>query len=815
MSKVGQPKSHESAAWHVSGRAVYTDDQRQPSGMLSLYPVLSPHAHARILKIDVSGAYQVDGVVTVLTAEDIPGENDTATIVHDEPLIPNEKISYWGQAVVWVVGETEDAARCGASAVVVEYEPLEPILTIKEAIAAESFLNETQTMRRGAPEEALSQAQFVLEGEVEMNGQDHFYLETQTSWVIPDTEGAYHVYSSTQHPTETQIVVGRVLGIPGNLVTVTCLRMGGGFGGKESQANPYAAAAALAAYKTKRPARVRLRRHEDMILTGKRHGFLGRYKVGFDEQGKLLALDVELYADGGWSVDLSPPVLSRAMAHIDNAYYIPHIEVRGRIARTNKTSNTAFRGFGGPQGMIVIEDILDRIARTLRLPPDVVRERNFYHGAGETNTTPYGQEIFDNRIQRVWSEVKANAGFDERQKQIEEFNRTNEHKKRGLAITPVKFGISFNKTVYNQAGALLLVYTDGSILLNHGGTEMGQGLHTKMLQVAATTLGVSIERFRMSPTSTDKVPNTSATAASSGSDLNGQAVKDACEKIKARLAPVVARMLKLDAAGDFVFEDDWIRSRDYPSDRVSFLDAVKEAYNQRISLSATGYYRTPNIHWNPQTNKGRPFYYFAYGAAVSEVEVDGFTGEFKLRRVDIVHDVGSSLNPLVDLGQIEGGFIQGMGWLTMEELVWDDAGRLRTFAPSTYKIPTISEAPEEFNVKMLERAAQAGIIYGSKAVGEPPLMLSISVRESVRAAVAAFGDCDYVPLALPATPEATLMAIERVRAATENRKRIDLTNSSQRDLSLSSQQNSSPQNGHRNLEEQPLAEENEVLSPTS
>ncbi len=762
MSKIGQPESHESAVWHTSGRATYTDDQRPPAGMLSLYPVLSPHARARILKIDTTDAYAVAGVVTVLTVEDIPGENDTGTIIHDEPLLPVEEISYWGQAVVWVVGETEDAAREGAKKVIVEYEPLAPVLTIKEAIAADSFLTVTTLMRRGEPETAT--ADFWLTGEVLMNGQDHFYLETQSSWVIPDTEGGYQVYSSTQHPTETQIIVGRVLGIPGNRVTVTCLRMGGGFGGKESQANPYAAAAALAAYKTKRPARVRLRRHEDMILTGKRHGFLGRYKVGFNADGKLSALDAELYADGGWSLDLSPPVLSRAMVHIDNAYYIPHIEVRGRIAKTNKTSNTAFRGFGGPQGMIVIEDILDRIARTLQLPPDVVRERNFYHGAGETNTTPYGQEIFDNRIEQVWSEVKANSNYNERQAAIAAFNESHRYKKRGLGLTPVKFGISFNKTVYNQAGALILIYTDGSILLNHGGTEMGQGLHTKMLQVAATTLGVSLEHFRMSPTTTDKVPNTSATAASSGSDLNGQAVKDACETIKARLAPVVAKMLKLDAAGDFIFEDDSVYSRDYPSDKVSFVDAVKEAYQNRISLSATGYYRTPNIHWDVKTNTGRPFYYFAYGAAVSEVEVDGFTGTFKLRQVDIVHDVGSSLNPLIDLGQIEGGFVQGMGWLTMEELVWDQRGQLRTFSPSTYKIPTISEVPERFNIQLLERAPQKGVIYGSKAVGEPPLMLAISVREAIRAAIAAFGESpDYVPLALPATPEVTLMAIERVR----------------------------------------------------
>lgn len=504
-----------------------------------------------------------------------------------------------------------------------------------------------------------------------------------------------------------------------------------------------------------------------MILTGKRHRFLGRYTVGFTAEGKITGLIAELYADGGWSMDLSPPVLARAMVHIDNAYYYPHVEIRGRIAKTHKVSNTAFRGFGGPQGMIVGEEILDRIARFLHLSPEVVRERNFYHGEGETNTTHYGQELFDNRILRVWNEVQTQANFAQRQVEIAEFNRANPYQKRGLAITPVKFGISFNKTIYNQAGALILVYTDGSIQLNHGGTEMGQGLHTKMLQVAAKALGVKIDRFRIMPTSTDKVPNTSATAASSGSDLNGQAVKNACETIKARLAPVAARMLNLDAPEDLMFEDNWIFCRTYPSHRVSFDQAVQQAYDSRISLSATGYYRTPNIYWNPASYQGRPFYYFVYSAAVSEVEVDGFTGCFKLRQVDIVHDAGESINPLVDQGQIEGGFVQGMGWLTMEELVWDDQGRLRTFAPSTYKIPTISEVPERFKVHLLERAAQDGVIYGSKAVGEPPLMLAMSVREAIRNAVAEFTDSEpnAVPLAVPSTPEAILDAIERVQIA--------------------------------------------------
>jgi xanthine dehydrogenase large subunit len=775
MSTAGKSKSHESAESHVTGRAVYTDEQRLLAGMLSVYPVMSPHARARIIRIDASAAAEVEGLVTILTAADVPGENDTGVIVHDEILLPTDEVSYWGQAVVWTVGETEAAARLAASKVVVEYEPLEPILTIREAITTQSFLNPPQVIRRGNAKAAIAQAEHVLEGEVEMNGQDHFYLETQTSWVIPDGEGHYHVYASTQHPSETQVIVGRILGIPSNQVVVTCLRMGGGFGGKESQANPYAGIAAIAAHKTGRPVRVKLERSHDMILTGKRHGFLGQYTVGFNNAGTITALDVDLYADGGWSLDLSPPVLLRAMLHVDNAYYVPDIEVRGRIAKLNKVSNTAFRGFGGPQGMLVIEDIVDRIARKLKLPPDLVRERNFYHGSGEPNTTFYGQEIYDNRIARVWSEVKERANFAERELAIAQFNRTHTYQKRGLAITPVKFGISFNKTQYNQAGALLLVYTDGSIQLNHGGTEMGQGLHTKMLQVAARALGVHINRFRMMPTSTDKVPNTSATAASSGSDLNGQAVRDACETIKSRLASVAVQMLNLDAPEDLVFEDDWIFCRSYPRNRVAFDAVVKHAYDSRISLSATGYYRTPNIYWDAAAGKGRPFYYFAFGASVSEVEVDGFTGTFKLRQVDIVHDVGESLNPLVDQGQVEGGFVQGMGWLTMEELVWDDQGRLRTFAPSTYKIPTISEIPEHFTVHLLERAAQEGVIYGSKAVGEPPFMLAMSVKEAIRGAIAAFGDPDHVPLPTPATPEAILKAIEAVREAVQPKVQATLS----------------------------------------
>ncbi|WP_254174690.1 xanthine dehydrogenase molybdopterin binding subunit [Planktothrix pseudagardhii] len=756
-------KSHESAINHVSGKAIYTDDQRLPSGMLYLWPVLSSYAKAKILKIDTANLNHIPGFVTLLTADDIPGINNTGTIKHDEVLLPHDEVNYWGQPVVWVVAETEIAAQKAAEMIKIDYEVLTPILTIQDAILNNSVHGDTNIMRRGNLTTALQKSDFILTGNIEIQGQDHFYLETQVAWVIPNLEDGYQVYSSTQHPSETQAIISEVLGIPRNQIVVTCLRMGGGFGGKETQANPIAAIAALAAKKTGCPARVRLKRDQDMITTGKRHPFLAQYQVGFNSDGQLLALDIDLYSDGGWSVDLSFPIMQRAMFHIDNCYYIPNLEVRGQVVKTNKVSNTAFRGFGGPQGMAIIEQIIDKIARKLSLPPETIRERNFYHGEGETNTTHYGQEIVDNRIVRVWEEVKQKSNFESRKLEIEQFNQNHDYQKRGLAMTPVKFGISFTKTEYNQAGALILIYQDGSIQLNHGGTEMGQGLQTKMLQVASQALGVNIKRFRIMPTSTDKVPNTSATAASSGSDLNGQAVKNACEILKQRLAEVAAKVLNLDEPQDLIFEEDWIYCQSYPRYKIAFDEVVKQAYNQRVSLSATGYYRTPNIDYDPKLGKGRPFYYYAYGAAVSEVEIDGFTGTFKLRQVDIVQDVGESLNPLIDIGQIEGGFVQGMGWLTMEELVWDEQGRLKTFAPSTYKIPTIKEIPKNFNVHLLKRAAQDGVIYGSKAVGEPPFMLAISVREGIRDAIAAFGNRDFILLASPATPEAILNAIEQVQ----------------------------------------------------
>ena len=772
MSRREPISLHESAIGHVTGRATYTDEQQEPVGMVSVYPVQAPHAHARILRIDASRAQAMPGVLKILTAKDVPGENDTGPILHDEPVIPAETVLFHGQAVAWVVAENENLARAAAKAVQVDYEPLPARLSIAQAIEEQAYHLPPAYVIRGEAIPALEAAPLRLSGEVTIGGQDHFYLETQASWVSVDSDGLVHVASSTQHPTETQIIVGRVLGIPSNRVVCRSLRMGGGFGGKETQANPYACIAALAAWHTGRPARIKLLRGHDMQMTGKRHPFYARYDVGFDRDGTLLALRVDLYADGGWSADLSPPVLMRAIVHVDNAYFIPHVHVTGFICKTHVASNTAFRGFGGPQGMVVGEDIVDRVARHLGLPPEQVRERNFYRedaAEPERNFTHYGQPVIDNHLQELWSQLLRDSDFAARRREIDAFNASHPHSKRGLAITPVKFGISFNKTEYNQAGALVHIYADGSIQLNHGGTEMGQGLHTKMLAVASRTLGVSVQHLRIMPTSTDKVPNTSATAASSGSDLNGQAVKAACETLLARITPVAAAMLSGEP-DDVGFGEDAAFLRSNPSQRVAFADVARSAYNARISLSATGYYRTPVIHWDPKLGCGYPFYYFAFGAAVSEVEVCGFTGVHTMRRVDVLHDVGDTLVEIIDRGQVEGGFVQGMGWLTCEELRWNASGKLLTDAPSTYKIPTVGDVPRDFRVALFQRTRTptTDVIFGSKAVGEPPLMLAISVREAIRDAVGAFasngGKPVEVALGSPATPEAIFTAIQAVRA---------------------------------------------------
>jgi xanthine dehydrogenase large subunit len=757
---VGRALSHESAADHVTGAAKYVDDLVGDLARVAhAWPVAAQHVHARVVAIEGAGALACPGVLAMLTAADVPGENDTGPARHDEPLFP-EEVCFHGQPIAWVLAETEEQARAAAAEVGVVYEPLPPILSIEDAIAANSFLTEPERMRRGDPARALAAAPHRLTGSLFMNGQEHFYLETQAALAWVDESGNLFVQSSTQHPSETQEIVARVLGVRRHEVIVQCLRMGGAFGGKEVQANAWAAVAALGARKLRRPVRVRLTRAQDMAMTGKRHPFLARFDVGFDGDGKLRGLSLELFSDGGWSLDLSAPVMGRAMFHADNCYFLPDVEIMGRVCRTHHVSHTAFRGFGGPQGMVAIEEILDRIARTLALPPELVRTRNFY---APGDTTHYGQPVRDaGRIRRIWSQLHAGADFAERRREVDAFNARSANLKRGLAMTPVKFGISFTTAFYNQAGALVLIYKDGSVQVNHGGTEMGQGLHTKIWQVAADALGVPLDAIRIMPTRTDKVPNTSATAASSGSDLNGAAVRAACEALRARLAEVAARRFGC-APAEVIFTGGRVCAGGGAQADVTFADIVADAYLERVALSATGFYRTPDIHYDRATGTGKPFHYFAYGAAVSEVEVDGFTGQYRLLRVDILHDVGDSLSPLVDRGQIEGGFIQGAGWLTTEELVWTRDGALATSGASTYKLPSLGECPPVFQVAMLEKAHEPGVVHGSKAVGEPPLMLAISVREALRDAVAAFGSGGVVELALPATPEAVYWAIERAR----------------------------------------------------
>jgi xanthine dehydrogenase molybdopterin binding subunit/xanthine dehydrogenase small subunit len=758
---------HESAHKHVTGEAFYSDDQTAGKGLLEIWPVCSPHARARIRKRDVSVARAMPGIATVLLAEDIPGTNNVGPVKRDEVLLADKEISFHGQIVALVVGESLEACRAAADKVVVEYEPLPPIVTLQQALLARSFHNEPNFIRRGDIGSALARSPLTLTGTFEMGGQEHFYLETQASWVQPGEDGSMQVVSSTQHPSEVQATVAHLLRLPANHVVVQCPRMGGGFGGKETQAAGLAALAALAAHHTRRAVRARWNRDQDMMLTGHRHPFLARFKVGFDTSGRLLAARIHLYSNAGWSLDLSQAVTDRALFHLDNAYYIPAVEFRGQVAKTNLSSNTAFRGFGGPQGMLVIEEILDRVARRLGLPPELVRERNLYHGKGRANTTHYGQKIEDNRIPTLWHRLNQLSDFGRRRSEIHEWNAAHPHQKRGLAITPVKFGISFTVTHLNQAGALVILYQDGTAQVNHGGTEMGQGLYTNIRAIAARELGLDPGCVRIMPTSTDKVPNTSASAASSSTDLNGAAVQNACQTLRARLAPVAAKLLKaksgrLSAAGAIVFQGSQVWDRKRPRTRLAFAEVAQQAYIDRTSLSATGYYATPGIHWDRVKGRGHPFHYFANGAAVAEVEVDGFTGMIRVLRVDVLQDVGDSINAGINRGQIEGGFIQGMGWLTSEELKWDEQGRLLTHSPDTYKIPAIGDTPPVFNVTLLENATQKGVIYGSKAVGEPPFMLALSVREAIRDAVAAFGaPGGEIPLPSPATPEAVFLAVRQ------------------------------------------------------
>ena len=758
---LGAPIPHDSAPKHVSGKAIYIDDMPEPPGLLHAYLALSPHAHARVKSMDLSAVIATPGVVAVMTAKDVPGVNDVGPAFPGDPIFADGLVEYHGQSLFGVAATSMALAREAASKAVIEYEILRPILTIDEALAAQSFVLPTQIMQRGDAGSALANAPLRLSGRIDVGGQEHFYLEGQVAMAVPGEDGDMLVHSSTQHPTEVQHLVARALKLSDNAVVCETRRMGGGFGGKESQASLIAVSAALLAQKTGRPVKHRLDRDDDMILTGKRHHARIDYDVGFGKDGRILGIEF-IHAIGcGYSPDLSGAIADRAMFHADNAYYLDHVRIVSHRCKTNTVSNTAFRGFGGPQGMVGIEHVVDEIARHLRIDPLTVRKRNFYGKRGR-NITPYHMTVEDNVIAELVAELERESGYAARRKAVKAFNAAHPWVKRGLALTPIKFGISFTLTHMNQAGALVHVYTDGSVQLNHGGTEMGQGLYLKIAQIVAAEFGIGLDRVKITATTTAKVPNTSPTAASSGTDLNGKAAQTAARTIKQRMAGVAAIAFGVQPA-EVLFAGGKVSGG---GQELPFGEVAKLAHRARVSLSSTGYYSTPKIHYDTKIHRGRPFYYFAYGAAVSEVEVDTLTGEYRLRRVDILHDAGQSLNPAIDLGQVEGGFVQGMGWLTTEELWWDDKGHLRTHAPSTYKIPACGDIPAAFNVSLFKAGRnKEDVVYRSKAVGEPPLMLGIAVFQALRDAVAACGDGWTVPrFDAPATAERVLMAIETVRA---------------------------------------------------
>ena len=754
-ASVGNALPHDSAHLHVSGRAAYTDDLPEPRDLLHVAVGMSRKPHARLRAIDLGDVLAAEGVIDVCLATDIPGENNCGPIVHDEAIFATDTVEYAGQAVFAVAANTVDQARRAALLAKIDYEELEPVLDPLTAVEKGSFVLPSETLARGDAAAAIGNAPRRLQRRFTIGGQDQFYLEGHIAMCLPQEDNGLLVYSSTQHPDEVQHLVAEATGRAAKDVVCICRRMGGAFGGKESQAATIACMAALMTVKTGRPCKLRLDRDADMIMTGKRHDFVVDYDVGFDDTGRILGVDFTFASRCGISADLSGPVNDRTMFHCDNAYFLENVSIVSHRCKTNTVSNTAFRGFGGPQGMVAIEYVIDDIARTLGLDPLDVRRRNFY-GIGERDVTPYGQAIEDNILDVIADKLEANADYRARRAAIREFNASSRILKRGIALTPVKFGISFTATHLNQAGALVHVYKDGSVHLNHGGTEMGQGLFIKVAQVVADELGVPVSDIRINAADTSKVPNASATAASSGSDMNGKAAQIAARKIRERLTAFAARHFSVNESAIDFFDG----RVSIGSDTIDFADLVQLAWLDRVSLSATGFYKTPKINYDRETFSGRPFFYFAYGAAVSEVVVDTLTGENRILRVDIVHDCGDSLNPAMDLGQVEGGFVQGAGWLTSEELWWNDGGELQTHAPSTYKIPTCSDLAPEFNVTLLENAAnREDTIYRSKAVGEPPLMLAISVLHAIRDAIAT--DTNPLPaLDTPATPEAVLRAIE-------------------------------------------------------
>ncbi len=759
---------HDSAHKHVSGAAVYIDDITEPTGTLHAGLGLSTVAHGILKSLDLSAVRAAPGVVAVLTHEDVPGVNDISpSYMHDDPVLAAGKVEFHGQPIFCVIAETREQARRAARLAKIEYEELPADIDIWDlAVSTHKQVVTPLTLKRGDASAALADAPRRVTGRMRLGGQDHFYLEGQVSLAVPGEDDEVAVYCSTQGPSETQHMVAHALGVPSNAVTIEVRRMGGGFGGKETQANQCAAIAAIAAKKLKRAVKIRLDRDEDMIATGKRHDFAIDYDVGFDDEGRILAVDYTFALRAGFSADLSGPVGDRALFHCDNAYFFPHVHAKSAPLYTNTVSNTAFRGFGGPQGMVGAERVIDEVAFAVGKDPLEIRKLNFYDAIGvqgERNLTPYHQTVEDCIIQRIVAELEESADYAGRRKAIVEFNANSRIVKRGIALTPVKFGISFTKTESNQAGALVHVYSDGSVHMNHGGTEMGQGLHLKVAQVVAEEFQIDLDRVKITATTTAKVPNTSPTAASSGADLNGMAAQNAARQIKERLIAFAAESHQVPRE-QVMFLPNRVRIGDI---EMPFPDLVKKAYMARVQLSAAGFYKTPKIHWDRKAGCGHAFYYYAYGAACSEVSIDTLTGEYVIERTDILHDTGRSLNKAIDIGQVEGGFIQGMGWLTTEELWWDGKGRLRTHAPSTYKIPLASDRPKIFNVALTDWSeAHEPTIHRSKAVGEPPLPLGLSVLHALSDAVASVANHKICPrLDAPATPERVLMAIERLKAA--------------------------------------------------
>ncbi|MCA0906871.1 xanthine dehydrogenase molybdopterin binding subunit [Ruegeria marisrubri] len=755
--------NHDSAVKHVTGQADYTDDIALPQGALHAYLGVSDVAHAKLLGIDFSDVLATPGVVGVLTADDVPGANDISpTHLNDEPVFPTDAIQFHGQPLFAVIAETRDIARRAAERAKIEYETLphalDPITAQK---AGYPHVTAPLKLERGDVAPAQAAAPNRIKGRISVGGQDHMYLEGHIAFAIPGEDDDVVVHCSTQHPSEAQHMVAHVLGVPSNAVVVNVRRMGGGFGGKESQMNLFCAVAAMAAKKWNRAVKIRPDRDQDMTATGKRHDFVIDYDVAFDDDGRIQAVEGSFAARCGFSADLSGPVTDRALFHADNAYFYPNVRLNSHPMKTNTVSNTAFRGFGGPQGVIAAERMIEEIAYATGQDPLDVRKANFY-GTTDRNVTPYHQEVEDCILDRLVGELEETSEYRQRRQDIIAFNRTSPVLKKGIALTPVKFGISFTATWYNQAGALVHVYNDGSIHLNHGGTEMGQGLNTKVAQVVAEAFQVDFNRIKITKTTTEKVPNTSATAASSGTDLNGMAALNAVEQIKERLVKFASETWNVSPE-EVSFHANQVH---IGQDVLAFDAFIKQAYLARVQLSAAGFYKTPKIHWDRAKGQGRPFYYFAYGASCSEVTIDTLTGEYRVDRTDLLHDVGRSLNPVLDKGQVEGAFIQGMGWLTTEELWWDDAGRLRTHAPSTYKIPLASDRPRIFNVNLADWSENRELtIKRSKAVGEPPFMLGISVFEALSMAVASVADYRECPrLDAPATPERVLMAVARLQA---------------------------------------------------